>query len=864
MDDDGLPVKKRRLQNACDECRKRKIKCDSANMPGNVCSNCLSFRTACTHVMAQAKKKRGPPRGTPRGQKTIQSIVKAILSTSKPYNVPDDPEDIRQLLTDLANRIVTLEEELEEARRGPSLTESTAGLTPPSMADTYYTSASIHSPRDLEECADAATSCLVQDFMKRLHLGQKAERHFGPSNNVNLLISALSLQENQAGPKLPLERLASRRLEFWNIHPWQAEFVDPEPNYTFPEEDLMQDLIELYFTNVNCYFPILHRGIFESAVGNRLHYRDRHFAAVLLVVCATGSRYSNDPRVFDDSQSTLSAGWKWYRQIRLVRSNFVKTPSVYELQLYCIAVFFIQGTSTAEACWIILAIGVRYAQDLGIHRKPPSGSKPTVETQLWNRAFWGLIAIDVVMSSFLGRPRATNTDDFDLPLPIDCDDEYWETEDPDQAFKQPAGKPSTMSFWVEFLKLLDIVGFAQRTIYAVRRSDMWTRMGMSGPEWNEKIVAELDSALNYWVDQIPQHLKWDPNSSAPIWSNQSTILYVTYYWVQILVHKPFISPTNEEPVLTFPSLSICANAARSCCHIVDVQQRKTILVFPTILNAIYSSAIILFLNTWRGNQMKTTPDAHRELTDVYKCVSILRLFESRSQVSGRFCDIINELLSLCGLPTQRSSSLKRSQREEETDDDDDDVDSDSSTTQVNEDSPSSSNSTRIVHHPRPIAGSKRAEMFRENEKQSEPSPPSAEFTFSLPTSSAELGSLPLHEVFSLPATQQQSDFWVPGNMDISQFGLQFGQFPAGGGGDLTFTSPSASGHAGSGMGMTELPESTYTNRMMAESLSSAFGNAGPGLPFGFEGLTSPTTAWTDWNSYLAGLDEMLQGFQSTV
>ena len=52
----------------------------------------------------------------------------------------------------------------------------------------------------------------------------------------------------------------------------------------------------------------------------------------------------------------------------------------------------------------------------------------------------------------------------DLPLPIECDDEFWETADPEEAFKQPEGKPCKMSYWVEFLKLLEILGFAQRTI----------------------------------------------------------------------------------------------------------------------------------------------------------------------------------------------------------------------------------------------------------------------------------------------------------------------------------------------------------------------------------------------------------------
>ena len=53
---------------------------------------------------------------------------------------------------------------------------------------------------------------------------------------------------------------------------------------------------------------------------------------------------------------------------------------------------------------------------------------------------------------------------FDLDLPAECDDEYWSTSDSKDAFKQPAGKPSKMSYFIAFLKLSQILAFALRTI----------------------------------------------------------------------------------------------------------------------------------------------------------------------------------------------------------------------------------------------------------------------------------------------------------------------------------------------------------------------------------------------------------------
>jgi hypothetical protein len=57
---------------------------------------------------------------------------------------------------------------------------------------------------------------------------------------------------------------------------------------------------------------------------------------------------------------------------------------------------------------------------------------------------------------------------FDVDLPTDCDDEYWETDDPELAFKQPPGKPSKVAFFISLLRQQEILGFALRTIVSLR------------------------------------------------------------------------------------------------------------------------------------------------------------------------------------------------------------------------------------------------------------------------------------------------------------------------------------------------------------------------------------------------------------
>jgi len=63
------------------------------------------------------------------------------------------------------------------------------------------------------------------------------------------------------------------------------------------------------------------------------------------------------------------------------------------------------------------------------------------------------------------RALTANLDSsFDLDLPVECDDEYWSPSDPKDAFKQPPGMPSKMSYFIAYLKLSQILAFALRTI----------------------------------------------------------------------------------------------------------------------------------------------------------------------------------------------------------------------------------------------------------------------------------------------------------------------------------------------------------------------------------------------------------------
>jgi hypothetical protein len=125
--------------------------------------------------------------------------------------------------------------------------------------------------------------------------------------------------------------------------------------------------------------------------------------------------------------------------------------------------------------------------------------------------------------------------------------------------------------------------------------------------WEEHTVALLDSALNSWFDSVPDHrefvamvvivllipyaaVRWDPQRENQTFFIQSACLRLTYYFIQITIHRPFIPSFRKDSTLSFPALTICASAARACSHVADALRKR----YPTFASpAFLVSALLL-------------------------------------------------------------------------------------------------------------------------------------------------------------------------------------------------------------------------------------------------------------------------------
>lgn len=249
---------------------------------------------------------------------------------------------------------------LDANRTNGSGPQKTLLGTPSAISPTNNTQEDYDSSED-----DIASHLNLKRSMEALTLNSEYPRYLGKSSRLRFYKRACDLKSDYTGqeqrdPTLFTQRLrlSMTRNKYWKNErvssrlircqllfltslKWimnALEAVD-QPNYTFPEPDLLASLVDLYFTMFNVFLPLLHRPTLQACLSAGLHYEDEGFGSLILLVCAMGSRFSEDPRVLAKcTKNWHSAGWPWFSQVYAFRKAIkLKPPRLYDLQIPCVS-----------------------------------------------------------------------------------------------------------------------------------------------------------------------------------------------------------------------------------------------------------------------------------------------------------------------------------------------------------------------------------------------------------------------------------------------------------------------------------------------------------------------------------------------
>ncbi|BGP30556.1 Gypsy retrotransposon integrase-like protein 1 [Rhodotorula toruloides] len=630
-----------RIVRACDNCRRRKIRCDAmggATGPEGAtaeqpCTLCASQGVPCT--FEQRPQKRAPPKGYVESlERRLEAMEGLLSSLSKQDGPPSSavsrsaaPPPVAPLPSDFGRPAAT---EIASSSRAPS---------PP--------------PTDLDA---------IQGLSERLDdLVIEADRYVGRGSGFHLVQSvhdyvSLPLDTNKT-TALVDNLLTDQHDRFHSL-------------VTMPPTELCEQLVEAFFAQHSGVSSVLiHRKYFEECVMRGMVQTDKGFRSLYYAVCAVGARYVDDPRLLPPpsvaaafpGQARLASGFAFFSAAIATSTTPFAAPCLADIQTSVLLVAWLLGATSILTSWTMIGFAVRRAIDAGAHRENRTRwSTSPLQNQLRKRAFHLLCSLDFFISSSLGRPTAVHEDDYDVELPLEItDDALWEWElaarramaegraVPDSPVSLAPSPTGEMTKWKSAVELHRIMAKALRLMYGVKVE--LTR---------EKVVENvtyLDSLLNSWLANVAQPLRWNPAQQDDDLLCQSAWLMCIYYQTQILVHREFVSPSRSR-ALGFPSLAICSNAARATAHVVDVlRQRNVIQKCDSWAPALAVNAgLMLLLGVFAtpagppGTARPTlTPSA---ASDVKRCINVLEKLRESSFMAQMCHPHLTALAALTSAP----------------------------------------------------------------------------------------------------------------------------------------------------------------------------------------------------------------------
>ncbi|KAF9210068.1 heme binding [Haplosporangium sp. Z 27] len=638
--DGSTPIKRKRLTQACDPCRKKKVKCDGIKPR---CANCAKINANCTYLPSM--KKRGPRQGY------IELLEKRL-------------DKMEQML-----------------QHGPAVID-------PELLESKATFNSPLRPGNRHSLSPGSEG---HDQNEPSAKGDADERYFGTTSGFSLLYDDYeNLTKNGRqvmGPK-------------YSLPPTMAHKDRPKnPIYGIkdevPRKEILEHLIELFFDSIYFQIPIIHPGTFMK------QYKEGKVSPNLLnAMCAAVARFSDHPDVV--TTPAFLAGEPFATNVRGMLVDSIDIPTVSNVQALVFLSMYEYGAARGPRAWMFGGMAVRQAQELGLNREDSSpvfhlkGDWVMRETR--RRTFWACFMLDVLASSSSGRPRMMDERDCEVLLPSEdedwCDERpvvtemLYDGEDsssgteqehttasmnaseqkqegitekdtaestdtrsngeetPASSKKQGAGH--VLSSFAYLIRIVAILGKVSQYVNRPR-SKKSIPPNQRGSEFSV-----IDAALSAWHKSIPPHLAYSLENGRMIKDKGEgciiVFMHVIYYTAVVLLHRPILAADKAATPLDIEfvenSVTRCTNAANRVSDVLEFVQAYNcpprIYISSFFAYPVFTTATIHITNAFASDPA-VAARARRSLS-VH--VRVLQTMKSYWSMADKFFYIIRDLYSI--------------------------------------------------------------------------------------------------------------------------------------------------------------------------------------------------------------------------
>ncbi|PLB51994.1 hypothetical protein P170DRAFT_401797 [Aspergillus steynii IBT 23096] len=491
---------------ACDECKRRKVRCSGDEN----CSNCLRDAKACQYTSPSQRlwSLQRRLQESERIRKDIENAWKVYLPSVDLQEAVRNTRESPHGIATSTKRKRKLSNEVEH----PTEQTSTA-ITEHSNAEDY----------EFDESQDFDNSI---DGMGFLTVDPHKAGYTGPQSGI----AALKFLQS-----LPLY------LPLNSINTPSSLDEDALPAASQPTE-AVHGYIDEYFSLYHPAYPILHEGTFRARVSGALAKpRDGSWPLLYNAVLAIGA--------FAGDSNATKCDIPFYQEARRhLTMDVLEKGSLSYVQAITLLANYLQKRNKPNAGFILIGIGFSMALAIGLHREfaMPSTSPFTMEIR--RRVWWTLFVFVSGAQLTLGRPAVSlvgvnirlpaNLDDHDLAVDMD--------ELPDS--RSDATITSSLIAQVKLAKIANAVQVELLTHYR--------------PTYEKAM--NLDQSIAHWWRDLPPYL--DPDVSLkPHLDLAKRVLLWRAFHLRIVLNRPFLF----EAVATRSDINTSTGPIKSCLDAAD-------------------------------------------------------------------------------------------------------------------------------------------------------------------------------------------------------------------------------------------------------------------------------------------------------
>ncbi|KAG0205671.1 hypothetical protein BGX28_002742 [Mortierella sp. GBA30] len=613
LDFNSSSSKRSKITKACDNCRRRRVKCDG--VPDG-CGGCKAAKTQCVYTTSNTK--RGPPKGyveviedrLGKIENMLTSIVKkkTLLvpqdNTDKATPAHSDNEDNNED-DDHASIYSSDLVEVKQQPASPALRPARSSTPSNRTARSGSVTASSHGRHSPLVSRNRSLTTLLpfsQDSQLQEQLTAQ-QHHTGPVSQTDM--AALSNMFDSMGTTsvrttVPFPWLTPEQSRQYGRNHLQFSLQSLEPplpklTRSFPlaiSPDVTLQLLNAFFNHFNAFLPVVHRPSFmkqwqqslstlNSPQSKNNQKQPQHDTAIHLehiqnpaaplsplllnAVLAIASKMPTDTKKDEEAtqkSSALSQGF--FDAARLLLDDFMDVPRVSTVQALCLmSQFHHQDEWKATRSSSYLSMAIRMAHELGLNRDPEMlyGTEADALRYLW----WSMFILDHLFSAWLGLGLLMHGKESDVELPLNYGSSSME-----------------LRGFVCMVRLVKILGTVLQHSYATQSLP---------PQFggHDSMVSYIEGSLTSWLSNLAPDMRWQnpsfpggrraspqqsiiPDAVDALGKGCSEIypsyLYIVYNTTLILLHRPYIVGAAGSPAAA-QSNTICTGSGRA---ITDIAQ----------------------------------------------------------------------------------------------------------------------------------------------------------------------------------------------------------------------------------------------------------------------------------------------------